>query len=509
MSSPLRSGLHVALNHPRVLALVAAVVLVEVALRAVLGFIHPVASVVCPPVVSIPVLGAALPTIRGLVAGPSSTPDWNFRERLIEYGPRLATAAVACHIVALTLGAALFLVVDTPLRFAFYVVDGGTLPWELVYVTPLPSVLIGAFLAWGPLATVVTRVVDDDPLPTAFETSVGVAVGTPRRTGTVLLLHLVAVFVVVGSALTAAAFVRQSYAELTTVVVVLSGLVLTAGILSLGFLVPVHAALANVTPDRATVSIRHVALAIFVVSAAVAGASAIRVSEVRPAPDLEPLPNDPSEMYTTALSNTGQTSYDVQFTEIQNDHVLRFWWTVDRSDRQVLANSSIQRNPAYGDTGLAYHAFDNNPEFGLGDRQVDGSTATVLPAYWFFQSEVRPAGGYALPLPSTGEWQVVDETDDTVTLELTDDDAVYRALYDSRPEDRNVTYETAWIRMDIDTERGVVTGESARLSGTRDGSSLEVRRRYTVETGDDVDVKRPEKLNPRQPTEWVWKLFAY
>lgn len=507
MTSPLRSGLHVALNRPRVLALVAAVVLVETALRVALGFLHPVASVVFPPVVAVAVLGAALPTVRGLAVGPSSTPDWQLSVRLRERGRRLVAAAVVCHGVALALGVALFLLVDTPARFVFYTVDGGTLPWPFVYAAPLPGVLLGTVLAWGPLATVVARVAAGDSVSTAFETAVGVALGRPRRTATLLGLHLVAVVVVLGAALTGFAFAVQTRLDLVFLIAI-GVLVFLTGLLTLGFLYPVHAALANAAPGRATVPVRGVVLAVFVVTAAVAGAGAVRVTEYRPAPELHSLPEESTTPYATALDNTARTSYDVRNVETVDGETRVFRRAVDREDREYLTGSNASGwFTAYSDAGVTYRLSGTNPAFELGEREVDGSTAAAVPAYWMAQGEVGPTGQFALPEAGTGQWAVVDRSEDTVTLELRDDDAVYGALFGHHPE--NATYETAWIRMRVDTERGVVTGGTARVEMTRQGEPLDFRHRYTVETGDDVTVERPAELNPRRPAEWVWKLFAY
>ena len=507
MSSPLRSGLHVALNRPRVLALVVSVVFVETALRVALGFVHPLASVVFPPVVAVAVLGAALPTVRGLAAGPSSTPDWPLPARLRERGRRLATAAVVCHGVALAVGVALFLLVDTPARFAFYAVDGGPLPWAFVYAAPLPGVLLGTVLAWGPLATVVARVADGDSVSVAFETAVGSAVANPRWTATVLGLHLVALVIVLGAALTGFVFATQARVDLAFVVV-LGGLVFLTGLLTLGFLYPVHAALANAAPERATVPAQRVVLAVFVVSAAVAGAGAVRVTEYRPTPELASVSVESDDPYAAAVDNTGRTSYDVRYVDGVRGETRVFRRALEREDREYLTGSNASGwYTGYSDAGVAYRVFGTNPPFELSRRTVDGSTAVSVPGYWLARTEVEPTGQFGLPHADTGRWTVVDRTEDTVTVELTDGTDVHDALFDYRPE--NASYETAWVRMRVDTDRGVVTGGAARLDMTHRGEPLDLRREYTVATGDDVDIQRPAKLDPRRPSEWAWKLFAY
>jgi hypothetical protein len=148
----------------------------------------------------------------------------------------------------------------------------------------------------------------------------------------------------------------------------------------------------------------------------------------------------------------------------------------------------------------------------LGERRVDDRRVRSLPGYWTFRSDYDPTdlGGFGLPDPSTGAWETVDKGNGTKTVALTDDAAVFGSALPVDVE--TVSAETAWIRMRVDTERGVVRGGRARLNGTYNGytdNRIDRESTYTVETGSAVDAHRPDALGARSVGEWTWDLFAY
>ncbi|SDR09074.1 hypothetical protein [Halopelagius longus] len=510
MPSPLRSGVRVALERPRALALVGFAVVVETALRVAAGFVHPLASLLLPPVVVVPLLGAGLPAVEAALADSDAGSPWNLGRRFRTVGTRLVAAATAGHAAAVVLGATLFLVVDTPIRYAAYALGAEPFHSAVVYVAPFVGVTVGTGLAWGLLVPAVVRLADGDAAVPAVRTAVGVALGAPRRTATVLALHAAGLLVVGVCVLTAVEY-SGDFRAVRAFLAVGGVLGAAAATLSVTFLYPIHVAFAasDAAPRRREIPVRRLGLVVLLLSGLLCGAAAVRVTETRPTADARPLPDDPTAAYATAFENTDATSYEVTYVETERGRPFLVRTAVDRPDRQFYSESNFSGGYQYADAGVGYTSVLWADFLRLGTRDIDGRTAAVEPAFWSYDRAVRLDGVFGIPRPGTGEWRAVERGDGVLVLELTGGDEVYSALYGFELE--NATYETARIRMRVDTERGVVTGGDARLRATESefGSDVRVRTRYSVRTGEDVDVRRPTALGSRTLGEWVWKLFAY
>ncbi len=524
VSSPLRAAARVSLNRPRVVGLVLAVVVAETALRLALGVAEPLAVVLCPPVVPVPLLGAAAPAVRAAVRDPTTAPDWHLTARLRAVGPRLFTATLG-HIAAVALGAVLFILIDTPVRFAIYAF-GGSVPGGVVVFSPLVGVALGTLLAWGALAPGLARVAAGDCLRDAVRTPVETAFSNPRRTGT-----LVGVVLAGEAIVTVAGVVSLVYIIGTPLVVFLSvvvGLFLLASVL----VAPCcYVAVVAVVDDATTgvretdggrsssprIPVRRAVAACLIILGLVTGASAMRVTETRPMSNATtPLPSDPTAAYATAVSNTVASNNRIEYQAVNRNHeqnvtrTLDVTRVLDRTDRslRISYRSGKENTTAYYDAGVKYGG-EGTRFIALSTRRIDRyGEAWAYPGYWFFSKNYNPTGSFGIPTPNTGTWKVVSRGSGTETLEI-DGPEAFRAARVGSPE--NATYHSAWIRMRIDTDRGVLLGGRARLNATSPNLDFhpDVSARYDVKTGPDVTAHRPAKLGPRTPGEWLWKLFAY
>jgi hypothetical protein len=136
----------------------------------------------------------------------------------------------------------------------------------------------------------------------------------------------------------------------------------------------------------------------------------------------------------------------------------------------------------------------------------------AFPAYPYERPQDSDLGrsddaSFSLPSPNTGEWTVVDRGEGTMTVALTDPEAVYRAMFGDLSEDETVESGVARIR--IDTDRGVITGGRYWVVWSDGRGRHEGIRTYDVTTGDAVDIERPWWAGSRGPGELLWKTLAY
>lgn len=518
MLAALRAGLRVALNRPRVFGLSVGVLLFEGFVRVALAALNPVLSLLCPPLVSLLVLGSAAPTVRAAVVAPETTLDWSVRSTLRERGARLCAVAVGGHLVSLARGAAGFLVVDTALRAAMYA-TGGTIPTAVVVLTPFAGVAAGTVVAWGLLAPTVARAVSGAGLCDAATASVR-AVGNRQRTSRVLCLHAACVLVAAGVFGVCLILGSDRYAtQDAAAVALLVGVTVTTVTLTVlgAFVYPMHVALAaERTEETQTVPVRRVVLAAVLVTGLVVGAAAIRVTDARPSvgPSASAsLSGDATDAYATALDRTAAEDHRVVTREVRDGERLVSTTVLERSARRYLTvrRSDGRTSVGYADSGVGYN-FGGSAgvlPYAVSDRRVAGGVARALPYYWYVRDEYNLGRGvgYGLPESRTGRWTTVAAENGTRTLELADGPAVFAALYDAPAE--NGRYETAVIRMRVDTDRGVVVGGRTRLNATVGERRVTRNASYAVETGDGVDAHRPAVLGPRSAGEWTWDLFAY
>ncbi|QKY18994.1 hypothetical protein B4589_000870 [Halolamina sp. CBA1230] len=510
-----RAGLRVALNRPRVLGVVAAAFLLEALLRAPLAVVNPILAVVCPPIAAVPLLGAAAPAFRMAVDDLETVPDLHPETLRERFDRRLLAAAVVGHAVALALGVAGFLLIDTPVRATVYAL-GGSVPPFVVLLAPLPGVAAAMIVAWGLLVPALSRLAAGASTGTAVRAPLR-ALASPRDLLGSLSLHAACGLLGAGVFLTAMVpvtrlVVQQTPGHPAPAFALTAGLLTVTAVLLGAVAYPVQVARAGWTASVGPVPVRRVALAALVVSGLVVGASAVRLTETRPTPDAGvadnavDLPADATAAYATAVERTSAgdsrvvAAYDSGFRAVA---------AIDREERAyrtTIDDAAGRTHTAYVDAGVDYSAGVRWELYALGGREVEERSVRAVPVYWRVAPGYDVSGGFAPRVPATTDgWRTVERGDGTMTVELTGGDAIARAT--GLPPAENGSYEAAWTRMRIDTDEGVLLGGETRLNATGE-RAIDRHVRYEVQTG-DVRVERPDELGDRTLGEWLWTLFAY
>ncbi|WP_440769688.1 hypothetical protein [Natronorubrum sp. DTA28] len=521
--TPLRNALRVTGSSDRLFATAIVVVLLETVVRFALAVtVSPVAGVLWPPVVAVVGLASVGPTVRDrLVDGSdgTTTSDGTVGGRL----PSLVVVALGGHALAVAGGVALFLLVDTPVRYGLYWLGRGDLLSPLVIqLSPFVGVTVGTLLAWIVPAIAVVRVVDGATGVEALREALVEAVTQPRAVGGLVVVQLVlaVVFeVAVGLASWASVgfdsgpqhgFIDHLFVPLAVVVggtvptfsIALGGLVWVLGgtiWFALVFVLTVDrfSRPRGPSPERksqeTTVSVTRLAILVLLLTALVATAGAVRMGEVRPmdtSPD--PLPDDPDELYATAFENTDRSSHEYRYyidddqSGEPDEHVLTV--RIDREDRQHVAVSELAR--------------------------VYRSTATI---------EMEGTSGYphaenreyktGEPAAAITNWTIREERDDEIVLELTDPDDVFYALTGNELSDRFDDPKVVESRgsVTVDADRKTISSGEFRLNVTDGAPDSEQRydTHVAFEYDVDIDVERPAELGEPSVSERLWKLFAY
>ena len=219
------------------------------------------------------------------------------------------------------------------------------------------------------------------------------------------------------------------------------------------------------------------------------------------------------ENNSTAVSNTFASNNRIEYRANDGDgsHAVYNGFVLDRTDRRFRTSyrSESENNIGYADAGVEYDLRGGDRYLAVSTRRTDRDHVVwAYPGYWVFRQNYGPTGGYGVPRPDIGAWNVVSRSNDTETLEL-DGAAAFRAVGVDPPA--NAVYHSAWVRMRVDTDRGVLLGGRARLNATSPDSDFDpdVSVRYDVKTGPDVIARRPADLGPRTPGQWLRKLFGY
>jgi len=536
----LRAGGRLALNSPRLLGVVAAVVATELAVRGLVAVIlSPVWAIVSPPIVLVAGISGLVPGVRAALAGdpPDTLADWWTRPPFVP----VVGVAIGGHAFALLAGFGIFLLVDTPIRMALYWTGNGWLIGALVVlIVPVLGTAFGTVAAWGVVAPAVTWAVEGTTARTALRRALALPVAAPRRAlvglarGTGMAVVLSAASVPALWLLTrprpgrGPALPEPSLIETligSPVIQALAaggGLWLLVGTLCVWVLLPASLE-RDPVPDRRlpALSAARVGLAVVLVIAAVGGASAVRVTEAHPAPEREPLPDDPGKTYGTALENTERSDHYYRFLFWSDNASERqgYEWWIDRTDRQLrhqtinfaglevytsTSTTTISPEGTFSSLGMSVIPFIDGPDF-------------VPPLYhlWIYAHDnTNKEGGYWVPPSTVDDWRVVNRSDGRVVLAITDPMRALKTIRREFPADRVTDVDAARARVVIDTETRTLRRYEGRFNATLHHDRYENgTRRYdghteaTFRVG--VDVKRPAELGPRSPSEWFWKLLAY
>lgn len=504
--SALRNALHAALNRPRLLALAAAVVVCETAVRVALGWIvAPALALLWPPVIAVVALGAGAPVVReALPSGPADPSPSSLLA--------LAAAAVVGHAVALVGGTAAFLLVDTPLRAALYAagVDSSTVR---VVLRAVVGVSLGTALAWAVPATGVVRLVAGADPRRAARTALVRPFRSLRGLATAVGLHLVAAGAVVG--VVALGFAVAGPRSPALGVALAGGLVALVAPFGLAALAAFHLDRDATGRGGPVGDPVRVALAALLLSGLVVGAGAVRVAELRPL-DAAPaaLPDDPDGTYATALDNTRRADHRHRAAVDPGPEAFVIEHRIDRSDRQYrqIPSGEAAGPAVYASSGTGSPPIRGLGSVALGTRTLgDGRTVRASPDYlrWAAAYDRERTGGLQPPSPAVDGWTVVDRGDDRIVLELRDPRSVFAATHGTDP-DRIANVSRARIRATIDPDRRTVDRIEVRFAATvvDDGRSDRVAA-HVVHEFAAADVTRPAAVGDPAPGEAVWKLLVY
>jgi hypothetical protein len=475
----------------------AAAVVVEAAVRVAAG---PVAAVVVPPVAAVSLLG------RHVAAEDASGP-------LLA---RLAGVALGGHAVALTLGAAAFLLLDTPVRAALYLLGrGDLLSVEVHLLAPLPTVAAGAVVGWTVPAVAVARVATGDGLRSAGSRALAAALARPRS-----LSRLAGVHAALAGWLAASAGLVVVFATARAPTV---GLAAGAALAACGAVVALAAGadaareVPVVSRDRAagSRSLARPALVAVLVAGLVVGAAGVRAADLRPLDrSAAPLPDDPDAAYATAFANTEAASHEYRVA-VGDDEGEPFVVTrrIDRADRRYRSWSGGEAigPDIYASAGTGSPPRRTADRFTLGTRTVgpDDRPVRAAPDYLLWTETYDWEGGLTPPDPVDG-WATVERTDDRVVLALTDPAAVFAALNGREPAGlANVT--AARVRAVVDRESGTLVRVETRVDLTvvEGEERYDVAGRSTHEFAVGVDVERPAELGAPSLGERLWSVAVY
>ncbi|GAB3019608.1 hypothetical protein [Natronobiforma cellulositropha] len=513
----LRTALGVTLEDERLFAVALAAGLGEILLRSVLAGIHPLLFVCWPPVFAVLAMATVVPPVRadlGVESGPegSGRPGWT--RRLVAVG----IVAVVGHAVALVLGSALFVLVDTPIRYGLYwfgVQEWITLEWTLL--GPLLGIAICTAACWSLPTLTVVRLERGASAREALRETVTVALEQPRA---LLLLAVCAGGFGALAVLTGVAVESVSdglgavRAGLYSHVVTWVFLLPIAAAVSIG-LAAFFALAATSLPsssDRPLPLVRLLVVCL-VLTALVTAAGAVRMGEVRPVDTApEPLPADPDGLYATALENTDRANHDTRSWSPSSDESSVFVQKIDRDTRQFVLYwaSDDATEWAYHSTGVMA-AGPGVRGFSLGTWEMeDGRIGSAEPGY------VYTANEYELydPFPGVTGWTIVASDENTITLEVDDHDQLH-PLADSSAHREVTDVNESWARATVDTERETLLETELRVNVTvgepdREGFETHIdhhaRQTYTV---DEIGIDRPEEVGTPHLGELAWRLVVY
>ncbi|MEY7847609.1 hypothetical protein AB7C87_00175 [Natrarchaeobius sp. A-rgal3] len=537
--SALSGTLRPTMPDDRVFAAAAVVALLEGIVRLVLPVISaplidgswpwpPLLAILWPPVIAVFGLAFVAPIARETrteIVDEQGEGVALVQRRL----PAFASLAVVGHAVAVVGGIALFLLVDTPVRYALYATGtSDPLPLALVVYAPIFAIALGTIVAWALPAAVFVRVVRGDGIVEGTRTVIATAVTAPRafaplvarQVGLVAVLGVLAVGLLWWLDATARSDLEFGSIDGTVLPLAVVGLAIvfvTAAFLSASLAAAVdrfgsgHArsSAESAWSGPPAVPIVRLALVLLVLTALVAAAGAVRMDEVRPVDaEPEPLPDDPDELYATAYDNTDRSDHeythgfmDPEDGTMEQAHRVR----IDRTDRQVVSYVGESDEPSgYYTNGRFY---ENTVFPGYPDE--DGM---VAPGYTALMQDGTPKAGE--PSPDAENWTVIEERDDEIVLELTDPEDVFFAMTGSDLEQFGDEAEVhdSWGRMTVDTDRNTLVGGEFRFNVTSTDDSAansEYDVHGVVEYEVDIDVERPDEVGSPTTGELYWRLVAY
>jgi hypothetical protein len=506
----LRDTLSSALNEDRLLALAVVVLCLESLARVALHVLFSSLWLVAwPPVIAIVVLGGARAAARGQTADGPNSPDTV--GRWLRLSNALFGVAVGGHACALAIGTAVFLVVDTPIRWALYWVGVEPLATDFVALgVPMLGITAGTAFAWAVPATVAADISAGTSVPLAVKRGVA-RLQAPRAVGTVGLATLLVPASLVVAVLATFGVVSGVSSVLGSQSPLLFYAVLCSLVVLCGSPVLAVAARASVevgeNPDGAAsgadttpaVPVVRLGVVILLVVSLATAAGAIRATELRPTDtDPEPFGENPQDIYATAVDNTLSQSHAVTVRVPEADDATVYY---DFNSRQVVvpglpeAYESIER--------------DSDSPDGIIESllRLGRDVPAVNPVPLSGEQE-----GYDIPQPGETEWTVTEQGA-IIRLASTDINATLRAN----------DIEPTWVKrvqsgeivVTVDRETNALTSVeyayNVTLSGDDYGSGepVTVTTSANIEYETGVSVTRPDELGSRSVEQRIWKVLLY
>lgn len=486
------------------------------------------AVVVWPPIVTVVGIGVSMQWVMG--TGDSRDGDTPRRDAgdtsrlgrlpVSEIATRTVVLGViggAGHIVAIVLGTVVFLLVDTPVRYALYWIGYGDLfTFAVVTYSPFVGIALGTIVAWAIPAIAVVGIGTGGQRGPALWNAIVAPVTRPRAVAMTAVGTTVLAILAVGGVYAlgeGTAWIDQrgvaiGSRSVAPVAFVLGGtiLVLASATCLAGTTVFVRERFTPIDRSSAATSTAggsrvgrtgpavRLLLVVLLVTALVTTASVVRTNEVRPVDTTpEPLPDDPDRLYATAYENTDRANHEYRWLDVADDSdEATLELRIDRRDRRMTV--TIAGHEQYYSHGLL----------------ATGQPAPV-PGYAIVRDDGPPRIGQ--PRADIDGWTIVAEDDDEITLELVDSEGVTPVVEGEDP----VLYDghdvnESWTRMTIDADDGTLSHGEHRLNTTdpddREGG-IDRHVRWEYETGDDVTVDRPAEFGTPGLGERFWRLFAY
>lgn len=271
-----------------------------------------------------------------------------------------------------------------------------------------------------------------------------------------------------------------------------------------------------------------IVLAFLLVTSLLVGSGTVRALDVRPADSVEePGPIDEFDDAATLVSpdsmpqpeanyRATETSYTYNESQDRWVEAAQFEHEVDQQQRRHLASFTAfdhDGEPTYANTAyfstkqFAMQSIDpQDPQppteprdHAWHERTAGDWVVYSVSGYEIIGEDTEPVS--VTPAFYQQDWQVVDDSSDTVTLAVSGADAVPTNEQGYGP------IETAEVEVTIDRETGYVVEISQELS-REDEHSDPVRTHIEFEDWDDHTVDRPDEMDVKA-VEWLWGVASY
>lgn len=512
-----RSPLKTALNSSSLLQVAFLIAFLETALRIGLGrSLHPFFYLLTPPVIAVIGFGLFGPKLRTRALGMRQRYATDVSGNILA---RLLIVVVVGHAVALFFGTALFFLIDTPVQALLYWVGFDARPPLFGLAWPVIGVTVGTFLSLTLITLIAVSISDGHSIRRATE----IALTTDSRTLLTLCgLHLlVAACVFLGVAFgyvlaLGAGSIRLFFALSGTLVVLFTTVPIALVCVTTTEHIRDRIGGTQLTNSSQTegLPVARLAVVLLLVVSLATLAGGARMMELRPMDSPEALPDDPDGMYDTAFANTLSESHDVEWvTDPGTDDETRIAWQFDREDRQILWTTRPGEPPEYASTG-------GQTETRV--SEVDGLLWYVLAGELeaLETADIHSPSNYARwaddptelivaapPEPVTG-WEIIEDTNRTVTLSLSNETAGFQLVSPASDPDVIEEIERMDIQATVDTEYKTLAELRIEFEADAGGNArVSADERYRFERGGDVS--RPDHLGSPSLSEYVWRALVY